>query len=112
MEIIKINDGILGTRHYPEQIYSGYITATGTGGNNKLPTEWSVVELVEGQYEIVHNLGLVNNKDLRVNVTLVGNPSNANIIYVKNISLNSFVIEIKRSNQLRASDFFFIAILM
>jgi len=112
MEIVNLKDGILETRYYPEKIYSGFITATGTGGNNKLPLGWSVIKPMEGRYKIVHNLDLGSNKDLRVTATLFGNPPDADKIYVKNVTPNLFIIETASKNKLTSSAFFFTAILI
>jgi len=110
MDIIKLDDGILGTTYYPEQIYSGFITASGVGGNNKLPPGWTVQKPKAGKYKIVHNLSVINNRDLRVTATLVGTPG-ADIIYVVRTLPDWFVIETARKNKLEASAFYFVAVL-
>lgn len=92
-----VNDGtnfvLLNPALLPEtatpKIYSGYVGADGTTGND-LPSGWSASKLATGQYTVTHNLALTNAKDMAVVPSVFS--TTAKFANLAAVDINSFSI--------------------
>ena len=99
----------------PDTVFSGYITPSGLGGNNKLPPGWTVEKPVPGRYNLDHGLNLSEPRDIHIVLTLHGSDGgglDAWRIHVNTRDADGWVIHTEDASGTKVeAAFYFVAII-
>ena len=88
-------------------VFTGYVTALLEG--SVLPPGWGVTR-DNNVYEVTHGLNLTNLTDLIGSITIFNPPTTKTVVFPREATNNSMIIEVWEGSKKKQSDFAFTAI--